>query len=218
MLDKATMTELHATSSFTTMSVDTDEAEHSLEMHLPYIYKMLSKTFSPSSFPPLVPILVGSTNPKIEKEVGALLAPYLADPANVFVISSDFCHWGSRFGYTYYIPDSDPSSGYTLSRKSPPSGSTPIHASIGALDQLAMRAIESGKHNTFLENLQETGNTVCGRHPIGVVMAALEVLKAQGKGTEEGKGKFKFVRYERSSDCAELNDSSVSYASAFAVL
>lgn len=33
---------------------------------------------------------------------GALLAPYLDDPSNLFVISSDFCHWGSRFSYTFY--------------------------------------------------------------------------------------------------------------------
>lgn len=213
------MTELHNSSRFTSMSIDTDEAEHSLEMHLPYIYKMLSQSFPANSFPPLVPILVGATNPSVEKEYGALLAPYLADPANIFVISSDFCHWGSRFSYTYYIPNSNPSSGYSLTRKSPPLNSTPIHASIGTLDQLAMCAVESGKHDAFLENLQVTGNTVCGRHPIGVMMAALEVLQGQNKdGKEEGKGRFQFVRYERSSECTKLNDSSVSYASAFAVL
>jgi predicted class III extradiol MEMO1 family dioxygenase len=32
-----------------------------------------------------------------EKTFGALLAPYLADPHTLFVISSDFCHWGTRF-------------------------------------------------------------------------------------------------------------------------
>ena len=180
---------------------------------------MLSQNFATGSFPPLVPILVGSTKPSVEKEYGALLAPYLADPSNVFVISSDFCHWGSRFNYTYYITDSNPSSGYSLTRKLTPSSSTPIHASIGTLDELAMRAIESGKHDAFLANLQDTGNTVCGRHPIGVIMAALEVLKAQKRDVEEeGKGIFKFVRYERSSECTKLSDSSVSYASAFAVL
>jgi hypothetical protein len=36
-----------------------------------------------------------------EARYGALLAPYLSDPANLFIISSDFCHWGSRFRYTY---------------------------------------------------------------------------------------------------------------------
>ena len=80
-----------------------------------------------------------------------------------------------------------------------------------------MTAIESGSHERFLNNLKETGNTVCGRHPISVVMAALEVLEKEGGG-EEGKGRFKFVRYERSSNCVEVRDSSVSYASAYAVL
>ena len=200
------------------MSVETDEAEHSLEMHLPYIYKILSRTFPAGSLPSLIPILVGSTTPTVEKEYGKILAPYLADSSNVFVVSSDFCHWGSRFNYTYYIPNSNPSSGYSLGRKSLPSSSTPIHASIGTLDHLAMRAVESGEHDAFLRNLQETGNTVCGRHPIGVVMAALEVLRGHIKLLEEAKGRFKFVRYERSSDCTKLSDSSVSYASAFAVL
>lgn len=33
---------------------------------------------------------------------GQLLSKYLDDPANLFVISSDFCHWGQRFGYTFH--------------------------------------------------------------------------------------------------------------------
>lgn len=83
-----------------------------------------------------------------------------------------------------------------------------------------MAAIESGSHEAFLTVLRETGNTVCGRHPIGVVMAALEVLLKEEGEEEQGKkrGKFRFVRYERSSDVKRVGDSSVSYASAFAVL
>ena len=27
---------------------------------------------------------------------GKLLSPYLEDPSNLFVISSDFCHWGKQ--------------------------------------------------------------------------------------------------------------------------
>lgn len=33
---------------------------------------------------------------------GRIFAEYLKDPENLFVISSDFCHWGRRFRYTYY--------------------------------------------------------------------------------------------------------------------
>lgn len=37
-----------------------------------------------------------------EAQYGALLGPFLDDPGNLFVISSDFCHWGTRFSYTFY--------------------------------------------------------------------------------------------------------------------
>ena len=37
-----------------------------------------------------------------EAAYGELLAPYLDDPSNLFIISSDFCHWGMRFNYTHY--------------------------------------------------------------------------------------------------------------------
>lgn len=218
MLDATTVDALRSTGRFKDMSTTSDSDEHSLEMHLPYIYHVLSKSFNEAAMPPLVPILVGSTEPDTEKSYGSLLAPYLADPANVFVVSSDFCHWGSRFGYTYYLPFSttDVSEGESLRSKDRPKD-PPIFESIARLDNLAMQNIESGHHDAFLRVLQDTGNTVCGRHPIGVLMAAVEILK-NGNKLAEDKGKFHFIRYERSSEVTRGNDSSVSYASAFAVL
>lgn len=50
------------------------------------------------------PLLTLSLPPAAEAAYGALLAPYLADPSNLFIVSSDFCHWGRRFGYTAYDP------------------------------------------------------------------------------------------------------------------
>lgn len=56
--------------------------------------------------PPPAPLLPpASAASPAEAAYGQLLAPYLADPSNLFVISSDFCHWGRRFGYTYYEPE-----------------------------------------------------------------------------------------------------------------
>ena len=37
-----------------------------------------------------------------EEAYGKVLSPYLDDRRNLFVISSDFCHWGARFRYTFY--------------------------------------------------------------------------------------------------------------------
>lgn len=219
-LDRTTIETLRRTEQFKKLSSSSDSSEHSLEMHLPYIHYLLGLSFKEEEFPPLVPILVGSTNPTAERQFGALLAPYVADPANVFIISSDFCHWGSRFSYTYYLPASttDPSEGVSLRSKDRPKD-PPIHESIARLDKLAMTAIEHGQHAAFLATLRDTGNTVCGRHPIGVIMAAVEVLQNQEPSRcDSGHGKFQFIRYERSGDVVEGKDSSVSYASAFAVL
>jgi len=43
--------------------------------------------------PGLVPIMVGATSTDKEKEYGRFFAPYLANTENLFIVSSDFCHW-----------------------------------------------------------------------------------------------------------------------------
>lgn len=231
--------------SFTTMTRSTDEDEHSIELHLPYIHRklqLLLPNTPTAEYPPLVPIMVGSTATPTERAFGALLAPYLEDPSNAFVISSDFCHWGSRFRYTYYVPQAPKpgpklplssnalpqpgddaeekmelvSAGQTLSRRDRIQSNKPaIHESISAFDIATMASITTGVTANFVDTIQKTGNTVCGRHPIGVIMAAVEELASKD---EEKKGRFHFIRYERSSDVLDVADSSVSYVSAFAVL
>ncbi|KAK2858429.1 hypothetical protein FQN49_004743 [Arthroderma sp. PD_2] len=263
-VDTTVLSELRATADssgsakrFTTMSASVDEAEHSLELHLPYIHRLLQRLYPSqptSAYPPLVPMMVGSTSAATEQIFGSLLAPYLADEDNAFIISSDFCHWGTRFGYTYYTahPSASstsvnlpltypslpvPSAGLTSTKaaaeveavssgqmlKSDKThramGGCRIHESISACDIACMSAIASGDTDVFLDALRRTGNTVCGRHPIGVVMAGLEGLREEeDQGEGACKGKFYFMRYERSSDCFSVSDSSVSYVSAFAVL
>lgn len=97
------MAELDATKEFQWMDMKTDVDEHSIEMHLPYIAKVMEgHDFT------IVPVLVGSLDPEVEQMYGEIFAPYLADPSNLFVISSDFCHWGSRFRYTYYDKSAGP--------------------------------------------------------------------------------------------------------------
>lgn len=234
---------------FTTMSQSVDEDEHSIEMHLPYIHRLLQlqhPNTPTAQYPPLVPIMVGSTSAGTEQAFGALLAPYLADPSNVFVVSSDFCHWGLRFRYTYYVPqaskpgprlplssdvlpqpgmDADDvfesidtvSAGHALQRRDRTSNTEPaIHESISEFDIATMTAITTGSTKAFLDVIERTGNTVCGRHPIGVIMAAIEFMTAEKPAGKQGQ--FHFLRYERSSDAVDVMDSSVSYVSAFAAL
>lgn len=230
-LDTDIIKELASTGEFESMSSGTDADEHSLEMHLPYIYKMCSLHFSsPSDFPTLVPIMVGSTSRKTEMTLARILLPYLQSPDSVFVISSDFCHWGTRFSYTYFLPSPHPpapiSSGVNLTLSSSTmrrSISDSIHELDWAcIDTMTGKAGLKEVHKRWWEVLSETGNTVCGRHPIGVLLSMLDAavkLKSESKAGEEAATEvyWEALRYERSSDVVGLRDSSVSYVSALCV-
>jgi hypothetical protein len=180
------------------MSVSVDEREHSLEMHLPYIVQVMGQRQYT-----LVPIMVGAINEAAEQRFGRLLAPYLADPENLFVISSDFCHWGERFGFSYH----DPCHGGE------------IYQSVEALDRKGMVCIECQDPNAYADYQREFNNTICGRHPIAVLLNALSALKENNNNNNGGQqqhwqSQLKFVRYEQSSQARRPEDSSVSYASA----
>jgi AmmeMemoRadiSam system protein B len=171
--------------SWIRLSKEEDEAEHSLEMHLPYIYHCMSG----SDFT-LVPIVVGSLESGLEETYGKLLAPYADDESNFFIISSDFCHWGKRFGYSPFN-----SKEYTE-----------IYKYITALDRQGMDAIETESVSTFRKYLHSTKNTICGRNPILVLLAIHEHTTTSFT--------TKFIHYDQSSQCLKMSDSSVSYASA----
>lgn len=166
------------------LSPSADEAEHSLELHMPYLMEVMKgHKFS------LVSIVVGALTPDGEASYGEILAPYLENPENFFILSSDFCHWGSRFNYTYY---------HNLHQH--------IHQSIKALDHEGMRIIEGGDPAAFTKYLSQTGNTICGRHPIGVFL--------QAASRSNVGHSIKFTQYDQSHQCLTQRDSSVSYASA----
>nr|SVE87514.1 EOG090X09ZA [Daphnia similis] len=194
-LDTQVYKELHSTGCFEWMNLETDEDEHSIEMHLPYVAKVFENHRDIS----IVPILVGSLSPERETHYGRLLSRYLADPSNCFIISSDFCHWGQRFRYTHY----DKSCGE-------------IYQSIQRLDQQGMSIIEMLDTTGFTEYLKKYGNTICGRHPIGVLLNMVDHIRETSNGFL--KASLKFVDYAQSSQCRSFNDSSVSYASAALLL
>jgi len=119
----------------------------------------------------------------------------------------------------HYYPEPPPTDTPSIDlRFSRPSSFSafPIHASISALDHEAMSLLTlpsapaSVAHDNFAAYLERTRNTICGRHPIGVLLGALAVLEEGGRTST-----IKWVRYEQSSQCFTVNDSSVSYASAY---
>ncbi|TGZ74587.1 hypothetical protein CRM22_000854 [Opisthorchis felineus] len=90
-VDKDVYQELGRSGEFLRLSVASDEEEHSVEMQLPYVAKVMERRRGAFT---IVPIVVGSLSSAREAVYGRILAPYLLNPENLFVISSDFCHWG----------------------------------------------------------------------------------------------------------------------------
>ena len=134
-VDAAVTAALGATGHFQAMSRKVDEAEHSLELHLPFVAHLFQGRDIQ-----LVPILVGALTPALQGLYGEIFAPYLDDPANFFVISTDFCHWGARFDFISY----DKSAG-------------PISSSIEALDRQGMYCIAEQDAAAFTEYIAKTG-------------------------------------------------------------
>ncbi|KAI6238252.1 MEMO1 family protein [Aphelenchoides fujianensis] len=187
VVDVQVNSELVATDAFEPMSLRNEEAEHSLEMQMPFVAKLMGdRHFT------IVPVLVGSLSVKRQQAYGKIFAHYLADPQNLFVISSDFCHWGSRF---HYQPHSATSA-------------KPIHEQIALLDQRAMEAIAAMDPPIFNEYLKETQNTICGRNPICVMLQAAEYFRQMNNHTAD----LRFLKYSQSNKCRSVHESSVSYA------
>jgi len=174
-------------SAVTHMSIDVDEDDHSLELQLPYIAKLMRDHGGNYS---VVPMLVGNLDTADEKALGEVLKPYIVQPGNLFVVSSDFCHWGARFRHMYIEE-----------------GHREIWQSIEAVDRRGMHLIEQKDIAAFKTYLNKTNNTICGRNPIILCLSAIHA--AGGDGFD-----VKFTHYSQSSQVKSRRDSSVSYASA----
>ena len=147
-VDKEVVNKLLDIKGFKTMDIDIDEQEHSLEMHMPFIkYLFGERKVS------IVPMMVGNISHSQEKEYGKILAEYMKDNETLFSISSDFCHWGMRFGYTYYHKEDGQ-----------------IYQSIEKLDRRGMDIMEKNDVSPLDNYFDETENTICGRHAISIAV------------------------------------------------
>lgn len=169
--------------NFVFMEKEDEEQEHSLEMHLPYIKYIFGEQDVK-----LLPIMVGSLNIKSEEYFGKIFADYLKDDKTLFIISSDFCHWGVNFEYMPYN-----------------SSDGEIWQHIEKLDKAGIQNIINQDPDGFLKYLDETDNTICGRHPIAVFLYA---MKYSGLDT-----KTNLMYYKQSNQIKSRKQSSVSYAS-----
>lgn len=84
-LDLVVLERLRSSRAFTELTVEQDMRERAVEVLLPLIDTCFAKR---QDFT-LVPVLVGGVMPKQAEHYSKLLAPYLADPANLFVVAGD---------------------------------------------------------------------------------------------------------------------------------
>lgn len=173
---------------FHLISPKSDEQEHSIEMELPF----LKLIFNCSPFT-LIPIIIGELNLNSANEIAKYLSEYYEDEKTLFVISSDFCHWGSDFDYT----PCDDSYGK-------------IYQYIESLDKMAIDIIKDADTKKFDEYFNKTDNTICGKNPI---MILLSIVEMKNKTKENKKSiEFECVAYSQSEKVTKKNENSVSYA------
>ncbi|ORY34949.1 MEMO1 family [Naematelia encephala] len=225
-LDLDVINKLRRTGLFLEMKPSVDEDEHSLEMHLPYIRQV----FAGRDDLQLVPLLVGHVDSKSASKIHQVLAEFWADEETFFIVSTDFCHWGTRFSHTPYYPHAphpphpvppvpqiaqpaalDPPD--LIKRFSKADPDTPIWKSIQYMDHEGMDLLRDpageGSVEKWLAYLDHTKNTICGRNPITILLGLVSHIHGQ----EAAKPEIVFVRYEQSSRCENGKDSSVSYVS-----
>lgn len=172
---------------FFSLPQTTDVKEHSIEMEMPFLkYIFDKKEFS------LLPIMVGHNDLLTNTEIGKTLYDLYEDPKTLFVISSDFCHWGQRFGFTYYNEDYDD-----------------IWESTQDLDKQALNIISEMNSSKLDQYFKKTKNTICGRNPITIVLSIIESYR---KKHADKKVSFDTVGYDQSNKVKSMYDSSVSYA------
>jgi len=202
-VDEKLRLELFNTGDFSIMDRHMDEAEHSGEMQYPYIAKMYQEYVS--SLPSnqtniiaeirLLPIMVGAISTSKEEYFGTLLSPFLSRSSVCTIISSDFCHWGSRFRFS----------------PMPTQPQQEIYEYIEWLDRLGMNYISLQQPGAFATYLKQYNNTICGRHPIGVWLHSIT-------RKDQPPLEVTFVHYQQSSLVRISQDTSVSYAAAIAKL
>lgn len=120
--------------------------EHSLEIQLPFLQRV-----APTAR--VVPVLIGALGEADYVTVAAGLGA-LAAAGTIFVVSSDFVHYGWRFDYLPF----------------PAAGAEQVRSGLRALDMGAIECVCAGDAARFRHYVADTGATICGRMPIGVFL------------------------------------------------
>ena len=126
---------------------DVHASEHSLEVQLPFIQTVLPEA-------KLVPVVCGEMSTEDLHSVAATFADGLLRPDTVWIVSTDFTHYGHSFGYVPFIDE--------------------VPKRLEELDMGAVQQVLKIDSGEFLDYVNRTGATICGRLPVALLLAALE--------------------------------------------
>ncbi len=144
-LDTETCRKLIAADGF--VAADRPHApEHCLEVELPFLQCVL-KDFGKG----IVPIVIGRVDAKTLTKMAAAIGG-VADEKTLIVVSSDFVHYGPNYGYVPFKRD--------------------VQANIARLDGAAIDRILAVDRRGFVDLVEGTGATICGRWAIAVALEA----------------------------------------------
>lgn len=121
----------------------TDEREHSVQIQIPFLQRALGEF-------KLVPIVVGQLDLDTTRAMAKILTG-LIDPDTLVVASSDFTHYGRNYDY---LPFTDN-----------------VENNLKKLDMGAWECIQKKDLDAFAKYIETTRATICGRCPIGILLA-----------------------------------------------
>lgn len=127
-------------------SAEVHRREHSLEMQLAFIKLAMEDA-------KIVPIAIGTLADAAEvRLVSRLLLRYI-EKNDLVIVSSDFTHFGPRYGYQPFRED--------------------VQQEIRKLDGQAFKHLSKCDLDGFLEFHNTTGDTICGLYPCAVLVGML---------------------------------------------
>ena len=130
--------------------------EHSLEVQMPFLQFASRDKLNSLK---ILPIIVSEDSDYKEIAEKIVKTSDETGKSIVLIASSDFTHFGISYGYMPFH--------------------TEIKKNMYELDNKAIKIIEGLKATKFLQYVDETGATICGKNPIAVVVEACKMLGAE---------------------------------------
>lgn len=122
---------------------------------------------------------------ELDVECAEVLKPYFMRDDCMFIFSTDFCHWGSHYGFTPFKNEPD------------------INKHIEILDREGIQCIFEKEAKKFIDYLHKTRNNICGQN---VMRVLIQLAKMKG-------GEFRELKYKQGRKVSQVSELSVTYYS-----